>query len=801
MKHNFKQWTLSRWISERTVLVPVPLLAALAIGLPMAAWGAPESSPMHSSGDKTYWDRKSNRVTLTGHAAVSQVGETLTADEIKLDLDNRTLDAKGNVIYIATGSVIHGDEMHFNLDTRTGTIMGGRVSNENFTLSGERINKLGEGRFQTHRGEYTTCKDCPQSWSLNGADVDLQINGYAFLKDVTAKIKDAPVFWLPYLVVPLKTRRQSGLLFPRFGLQNGGVTFVQPFFWAINRSSDLTIGLGTYGGRGRRAELEGRYSLGDRSSGIANFYYLNDRTFAEYLNGIGLGNQSRRYALNVSQSQVLPFEIDEKLRIIEVSDNLYPSKVGDLPNQQEAFLPSILSLSHATNQVSIFASARRYRNIISTDPDPRKFDVNTVQVFPEAVLTTNDKFLFEGPIAAGITLGATNFTRAGPDFDRDQLSTPGAVFATGTPPRLGIDPLRKATRVSITPSLYTTFRPWDVLSFVPSLQYKQYFYSFHNVAPNLSRSYLLLQLDLSAQLERIYDTDDVNVPKVKHLVRPLLNYSAIPAYTKPRHPFIDQINYANDRNVSGYNFDNEDIVPLDSTSVASNYFPPQGNALSYGFDTQLIRRKGNVLSDGASYQRSIDLSAGQSLNFRQLREQEGSRKPLSRFFSNLGLEFDKWSGSADYFYIPYQPITDNTSRHLFSGSAAYTFEKAVRQNVLQFERSIAVNYAYNRATSQSQTKNFRGSLIYSLNDYVMPSISISYDLILRKWQEAISRVSFQSPSQCWKFDVSFAQRAAPILNKDRDTGWDTSFGVDLSLNLTGSGFGGVSEVTSKTAAQ
>lgn len=189
-----------------------------------------EGKPIHFSGDKQVWNRKSNLVELFEHAAVSQFGETLTADYIRLDLNSRVLDARGNCVYVASDSVIWGEEMHFNLDTRTGTVIGGRVSNDHFILRGDRINKLGDGRFQTHWGNYSTCWDCAPSWGLLAEDVDMQTEGYAYLSNVTARLKDAPAFWLPYLVVPMKTRRQTGFLFPPFAASgNNGFQIVLPF--------------------------------------------------------------------------------------------------------------------------------------------------------------------------------------------------------------------------------------------------------------------------------------------------------------------------------------------------------------------------------------------------------------------------------------------------------------------------------------------------------------------------------------------------------------------------------------------
>jgi lipopolysaccharide export system protein LptA len=780
-----------------------------------SAWSVENVTPMHWSGDKTVWDRKANRVYLYGHGAVHQPGETLTADEIVIDLESRTLDGKGNCIYIASEAVIYGSEMHFNLDTRTGSIINGRVSNDRFSLTGERINKLGPSRFQTHRGAYSTCVDCAPSWTLTGEDVDMEFGGYAYMSNVTAQIKDTPLLWVPYLIVPMKTRRQTGILFPKFGFSNEGFTFLLPYFWAINESSDMTIGLGHYGGRGNRLEWEGRYKLSSRSGGTVNFFYLSDSKFEKFLSddrGVASATP-HRWALNLAQMQELPWKIDAKLRIIEMSDNLYPFRVGDIPGGGEAFVASEeISFSRATSQMSTYVVARRFRNLLNADPDPRTFDSRTVQILPAAMMTTNDRFLFGTPVAAGLSVGVTNFTRTTPTaFDRDPPLKDSTPVAEDSPIRKGQDPIRKTTRVMLTPSLYTVLRPWDLFSLVPSLEYRGFFSSFHNELHSLSRGYLLFQVDFSTQLERIFETDNPEVPKVKHLVRPILTYSRIPYEHEDdkAHPFLTQIKYAQDHDFSGYNFDSYDIVPTDTSKAYNTYFTPLGHSLSIGVTTQVIRRLEKLAEKSPSYQRVLELRTGETINFREWEREEELRKrnadlvangqqpeeiprsePYSRYFAAMLAEFDRWRGSVDYSYMPYAPIDQDRRRHTLSVSTSYILEQSVRQRILAFDRSFGLGYSYSKLGSQ--TDNIRLNINYSLSDYILPSFAISYDLISKKMMEASGSFRLQSPSQCWRFDIG-TQLYSCIKQGEINTSVCHRVGIDFSLNLTGSGFGGITE--------
>lgn len=758
------------------------VLAGFFFGAPL--WATQEKDPIHFSADKEIWDKKNNKHELFGHAMVRQPGETLMADSIVFDQHSRTLDAHGNCLYVTSEVVIHGEEMHFNLDTRTGTIVSGWVSNDRFTLGGERLNKLGDGRFQTHLGQYSTCKDCAKSWTLQAEDVDMQFEGYAYLSNVTVKVKDAPGLWLPYLILPMKSHRQSGFLFPIFSVsQQNGFAFVQPFFWAINRSADMTLGLGEYTARGTRATWEARYALSPRSGGKFNYYFLRDKTFIDpILNPKG---NTIRWAFEANQTQELPFGIEAKLHWVDFSDHYYPIFIGDVPSNGERDMLSTASLSYSSSDLSAYVVGKHIRNLLDTHPDPdlgvRRFDPTTVQLLPGAEVTTNDQLLWEGAFTTGLTLGISNFTRKAGSFDPDTLTLSG----TSTVFRPDVDVLREATRVSVTPTIYTALRPWGLASLTPSMKYFGTYYSFHSITQNFYQSYVLFQTDLSTHLERIYETSDPDRPLVKHLIRPFLTYSLIPeswVRQDKEHPFYRQIHRGmNGSVVVGNYFDNTDIVPIDVTQSTVNYYLPLGNTLSYGVTTQLIERKGALDKEGATYSTPLEWTVGSALNMQEYTRPSSSfgPRPLTRIYSNLhGKWRDQVESTTSYFYYPYA----EGIRHQLTTSVSYILERSLHQRILSFDRSFNLTYNYGNTVS-----SLTGGANFSLSDYILPSVNFTYDLIKFEWINTFLGVQFQSPSQCWKFNIG--------TNYSLQTG--SSLQVDASINLTGSGFGGATEIVSQ----
>lgn len=805
-------------------LKPLRWFALTALGLLAvsvsfeSAWALQENQPIQSSGRKEVWNRQANRVELIGDAIVRQPGESLQGDYIVLDQNLRTLDCRTNCIYITESTIIYGDEMHFNLDTRTGTVVGGRIATDRFTLAGERINKLGADRYQTHWGEYSTCRDCPQSWTFLAKDVDMEIEGYAFMNDVKLKIKDDAALWIPYLILPMKSRRQTGFLFPRYQIQSAnGFVFVQPFFWAINRESDMTFGAGMYGSRGFRGEWQGRYALSERSKGTASLFYLNDRTMGN-VNEDGQfdpNHNRHRFGVDVSQTLELPWHIEEKLRLVEASDNLYPYRFGDLSEPSEAQLASSLNFNYTNPNFSANVGAKHYRNLLALEPDFRTEDASTVQAYPIVNLNSNDQFLFGSPLLGNISLGMINFTRAGPGYDQAS-NIPGAISPGGSNYDPGVDPLRKATRFTMAPSVYTTFQPLDGVSLIPSAQYNMFYYQFHDIppapgtdpVPPLFRGYPLMQLELSTQVQRIFDMENPDIPRRKHLIRPYLLYSNIPFITQDNtHPFLRQINYAKTgfgqssvssnntaNSFTGFNFDDRDIVPRDTSTNTTDYFVPLGNSLGYGFTTQLIDRMGALDAPLPSYMVPLEFRLGQTFNFREFQVDQGGPEPFSRLELDLITNYlNKVTTNSTYYYYPYIPGI----RHQLSSTINFILERGYHQRILNFDRSIALNYSWSQVgytggdIANQGTHQLQAAINYSINDYILPSATAIFNVIAHQMTGFSYNLSFQSPSQCWKIStgVSFDPTIGHTFNAP-----------SVMLNLTGQGFEGVNEVSSAGAA-
>ncbi len=728
--------------------------------------------------DHTVLRRKEKIVELRGNAYLLRDNESLRADSIDYSSESEHVYAKGRVLYQYGEYTIRADSIDIDLNTHFGTVINGSVTNGRFSLRGSTLKQEGIDHFLVKDYTYTTCTDCPNSWELTGKDVDFTIEGYAYIHDFVFKIRDASLMWLPFLVVPAKTKRQSGLLFPRFGVnQVYGAFAVQPYFLALNDWSDMTFGAGYYSSRGSRFEWEGRYALTDRSQGTLNFTMTRDASVE------GLKS---RYAIRTALSQELPFGFEGKLRLNEVSDSGYPITYSeDVPGRLEPVLASDLFFSRNSPDVSTVISLRRFRNLLQFDSEGRPksgFDPATVQEFPRVVVNSNDKFVFGQSFAAGLEARFNRFTREAGPFD---LFTVGSTTT---------ETIREANRFTLIPNLYTTLNPKPWLSITPSVQYRSFFYNFNGVYPNLARGYLLGQAEMSLQLEKVYPSSEPGVA-YKHTIRPMFTYSVIPTIqSPPDHPFVTQVQ---SQARPGQYFDNSDIVPERATQNLNSYFTPLGNSLTYGVVSQIFKKEPSQ-DGGSKLARRFEAGLTQTLDLleaKRLIENSSldDRIILSPLFTYFNYSDESFAAGLEYTYYSFleryqnAQLIPNPSPHRLSTNFSWIWARMLKDGLLRFERSISTGYTFSKLSAKVSSLQVSGN--FSLNDYIMPKAMLSYNLIAGNFAllDSMFGVLFQSPSRCWQLELGL------VRSIDRGTGPILNF----ALNLSGESFGALDDSLKK----
>ena len=207
---------------------------------------------------------------------------TIKADWIAYDVEKNTIKARGNISIVDGRDQLMADSGSFDLNKETGTFNKATILRDRLDLhlEGDSISKTGVNTYSIADGWVVTCKveeGVTPPWSFAASKADVTQGEYATLKHATFRIKDVPVFYTPWLMVPVGNTRQTGILFPELSTSNyGGFSFNLPLFVNISDSSDMTLYAEYYAKRGFMPGAEFRYALAPQQKGGLMVNYLKD---------------------------------------------------------------------------------------------------------------------------------------------------------------------------------------------------------------------------------------------------------------------------------------------------------------------------------------------------------------------------------------------------------------------------------------------------------------------------------------------------------------------------------------------
>ncbi|MGB8926020.1 MAG: LPS assembly protein LptD, partial [Pantoea agglomerans] len=227
-----------------------------------------------------------NDAVFTGNVNIEQGNSRMQADEVQLHQRQqegqtapvRTVDALGNVHYDDNQVILKGPKAWSNLNSKDTNVWNGQYQMVDRQGRGvaDQMKLRGDNRYTIlENGTFTSCLPGSNSWSVVGSEViQDREEEVAEIWNARFKIGSVPVFYSPYLQLPIGDRRRSGFLIPnaKYG-SNNGFEFTLPYYWNIAPQADATITPHYMSKRGMQFENEFRY-LTTLGAGLVEFDYL-----------------------------------------------------------------------------------------------------------------------------------------------------------------------------------------------------------------------------------------------------------------------------------------------------------------------------------------------------------------------------------------------------------------------------------------------------------------------------------------------------------------------------------------------
>jgi len=212
----------------------------------------------------------------------------LQADKVTVyEAENRVV-AEGSVVFDqADQQRITGSRAEWNYRTKTGYF----VDSTGFTnqtqdgtriyFTADRVEKISLDTIVATNVQVTACDEDVPKWSFHAGKAKIKTGDRVRVYSPKLRLKDIPVFFLPYASVSIKPRdRASGFLTPTFGGSGAkGLRLSTAYYQTLGRSADFTFRSDVYTQRGLGFGGDLRTRANSRSYLNLGFYTVKDRIF------------------------------------------------------------------------------------------------------------------------------------------------------------------------------------------------------------------------------------------------------------------------------------------------------------------------------------------------------------------------------------------------------------------------------------------------------------------------------------------------------------------------------------------
>lgn len=186
----------------------------------------------------------SNRFSARGNVVLTFKDIVITAETAEYDKDSGEGLLTGRIRFSQKELWLVCSRAEFNIHRETGVFYdaSGHADRE-FFVTGRTIYKTGPETYRIEEGITTTCRDTLPKWSFSASETSIRIDRTARMNNAVFKIKGVPVFYTPFMVLPMqKKARSSGFVPFQTGRSTSkGRVFSEGYYQTLGKSADLTV--------------------------------------------------------------------------------------------------------------------------------------------------------------------------------------------------------------------------------------------------------------------------------------------------------------------------------------------------------------------------------------------------------------------------------------------------------------------------------------------------------------------------------------------------------------------------------
>ena len=746
---------------------------------------------VHVLSDKAFRRSKDQSFEAVGNVIITHDDNAIYGEKASLSFLTKDTEVIGNVRYIGPDMTMYGSKLKYNFDSKVFRLKNARILSDSYVVLGKTIEKKEDGTIVGEDAEYTTCQDCPESWSIFGRKVHIELGQYIRIWHAYIRVKGVIVMYVPYVILPIKKERETGLLFPSFGLDlDEGASFQQPWYWAINNSSDITLTPSFLGRRGFGNMFQYRKAFSSQSWIEFNSLQAFDKIYEPFKTSSTYNNKTdfrSLGSLEVYKSTVSDFNfyafgmMEDDLDMVRD----YDFYTNDYYLGPESETSSFLEIRKDLFQINVESAFNR-STLFS---QPNEFDHEYIQILPKVNFDIVPLNIFQSDIK-GLSRIDFGFHTDITNFKQNHYNN--SVY------------FRNAYRLNTIPFLNWNLGQLGPVNVSTQTRYELQKYHFPFLEENrqYTKGAFIQESEISLTLEKIFGvayTESLPIDKVKvQQIKTKNNSELIGTLPKidsklsrdsikisknsyrHRQEFKLKHYYLGDQTGTGNDqfgtqirsdigqFDYID-APLDLqhefNTTSSKRTLPVKNTLELQWNNVLIRKSasnfyslkdGNGLRDNFDYSKISYFNISQGYDFSVTSSNLDEK--LTRLYINTGVDINKFNFDFDHYYFYKE------SKNIIEFDLSYDFDMGEFSSGLRYDAfSVPIN----------KILKLGGEL--DITSLVTLGLDYEYDIEEKRSNEGKYYFIYSPANNCWKLDLSLQKTRA-------DTKWGINFLFNFNKN-------------------
>jgi hypothetical protein len=193
--------------------------------------------------------------------------------------------AEGQLRIEYQGMLFVGSRIEYDLKARQGVLYSGKTQSGSFYISGEKIYFEPSGVCRIESARLTTCERDNPSWHIKAHNLKIAPDNQMRARDLTFKVLQMPVMWLPRMRTNLDSLPKSPFTFQAAWKSEAGPRVTLKYQFYRSKEAKVTGRFDFRFSRGPAFGLESKYQEG-LTSFVTRSYISRDRTILNSKNKI-----------------------------------------------------------------------------------------------------------------------------------------------------------------------------------------------------------------------------------------------------------------------------------------------------------------------------------------------------------------------------------------------------------------------------------------------------------------------------------------------------------------------------------